>query len=137
MSGSRQTPPLFYPVCQLDHVCRVDAEEDVKDFFLLFLLTERTASFHERCLYSVHLAVVPVFGFRVARIPSDLFRFDPKQFLVHLQIYFLSFFIILLGRKINIPVSHAFIAFIFNTVWYISTTAFSITNLLLVSEPEI
>ncbi|WP_419076381.1 hypothetical protein [Phocaeicola sp.] len=23
---------MFYPVRQLDHVCRVDAEEDVKDF---------------------------------------------------------------------------------------------------------
>lgn len=32
MSGSRQTSPLFYPVRQLHHVCRVDAEEDVKDF---------------------------------------------------------------------------------------------------------
>lgn len=32
MSGSRQTRPLFYPVRQLHHVCRVDAEEDVKDF---------------------------------------------------------------------------------------------------------
>ena len=53
--------------------------------FLLFLLTERTASFHERCLYSVRLAVVPVFGSRVASISSDLFRVAPKQFLVHLQ----------------------------------------------------
>ena len=32
VSGSRQTRPLFYPVRQLHHVCRVDAEEDVKDF---------------------------------------------------------------------------------------------------------
>ena len=32
MSGSRQTRPLFYPVRQLNHVCRMDAEEDVKDF---------------------------------------------------------------------------------------------------------
>ncbi len=32
MSGSRQTRPLLYPVRQLHHVCRVDAEEDVKDF---------------------------------------------------------------------------------------------------------
>lgn len=31
-SGSRQTRPLFYPVRQLDHVCRVDAEEDIQDF---------------------------------------------------------------------------------------------------------
>lgn len=123
MSGSRQTRPLFYPVCQLNHVCRVDAEEDVKYFrplrpgldppeivvlflgperafhrsrphsgkllsdkvFLLFLLTERTASFYERCLYHVRLAVVPVFGSRVARISSDRFRFAPKQSLVHLQ----------------------------------------------------
>lgn len=121
MSGSRQTRPLFYPVRQLNHICRVDAEEDVKDFrplrpgldppeivvlllcperafhrsrphsgkflsdkvFLLFLLTERTASFHERCLYSVRLVVVPVFGSRVASISSDLFRIAPKQFLVH------------------------------------------------------
>ena len=170
-----QTRPLFYPVRQLHHVCRVDAEEDVQDFrplrpgldsteivvlllcperalhrsyphsgkflsdkvFLLFLLTERTTSFYERCLDPVRLAVVPVFSSRLVRISSDLFRFDPKQFLVYLQINFLSFFIILLGRKINIPVSHAFISFIFNTVWYISTTAFSITHLLLVSEPEI
>lgn len=124
MSGSRRTRPLFYPVRQLHHVCRVDAEEDVKDFrplrpgldppeivvlflcperafhcsscphsgkllsnkvFLLFLLTERTASFHERCLYSVLLAIVPVFSSRVARISSDLLRFDSKQSLVHLQ----------------------------------------------------
>lgn len=48
--------------------------------FLLFLLSERTASFHERCLYSVRLAVVPVFSSRVASVSSD-----PKQFLVHLQ----------------------------------------------------
>ena len=84
--------------------------------FLLFLLSKRTASFYKRCLYSVRLAVVPVFGTRLVRISSDLFRFDPKQFLMYLQINFLSFFIILLGRKINIPVSHAFITFIFNTV---------------------
>ena len=32
VSGSRQTRPLFYPVRQLYHVCRVDAEEDVQDF---------------------------------------------------------------------------------------------------------
>ena len=32
VSGSRQTRPLFYPVRQLDHVCRVDAEEDIQDF---------------------------------------------------------------------------------------------------------
>ena len=32
VSGSRQTRPLFYPVRQLDHVCRVDAEEDEQDF---------------------------------------------------------------------------------------------------------
>ena len=32
MLGSRQTRPLFYPARQLHHVCRVDAEEDVKDF---------------------------------------------------------------------------------------------------------
>lgn len=32
MLGSRQTRPLFYPVRQLHHVCRVDAEEDLKDF---------------------------------------------------------------------------------------------------------
>ena len=53
--------------------------------FLLFLLTERTASFHERCLYSVRLAVVPVFSSLVAGVSSDLFRFDSKQSLVHLQ----------------------------------------------------
>lgn len=110
MSGSRQTRPLFYPVRQLHHFCRVDAEEDVKDFcplrpghdppvivvlflcperafhcsrhhsckflsdkvFLLFLLTERTASFYERCLYSVHLAVGPVFSSCVARISFSI-----------------------------------------------------------------
>ena len=32
MSGSRQTRPLFSPVHQLNHVCRVDTEEDVQDF---------------------------------------------------------------------------------------------------------
>lgn len=32
VSGGRQTRSLFYPVCQLHHVCRVDAEEDVQDF---------------------------------------------------------------------------------------------------------
>lgn len=32
MSGSRPTYPLFYPVHQLNHVCRVDAEEDLQDF---------------------------------------------------------------------------------------------------------
>ena len=123
VSGSRQTRPLFYPVCQLNHVCRVDAEEDVKYFrplrpgldppeivvlflvperafhrsrphsgkflsdkvFFLFLLTERTASFYERCLYPVRLAVVPVFSSRVASVASALFRFDSKQSLVHLQ----------------------------------------------------
>ena len=30
VSGSRQTRHLFYPVCQLNNVCRVDAEEDVQ-----------------------------------------------------------------------------------------------------------
>ena len=72
MSGSRQTRPPFYPVRQLDHVCRVDAEEDVKDFFLLFLLTERTASFYERCLYPVRLAVVPVFSSRVDSVSFSI-----------------------------------------------------------------
>ena len=121
----RQSPngPLFYPVRQLHHVCRVDVEEDVQDFrplrpgldppeivvfflyperafhrsrphsgkllsdkvFLLFLLTELTVSFYERCLYPVCLAVVPVFSSRVASVSSDLFRFDSKQSLVHLQ----------------------------------------------------
>ena len=102
-SFSVRQPPneLFVLSCrQLDHVCHVDAEEDVQDFrplspgldppeivvlfpcperafhrsrphsgkylsdkvFLLFLLTERTASFYERCLYPVRLAVVPVFS---------------------------------------------------------------------------
>ena len=31
-SGGRQLCSLLYPVCQLHHVCRVDAEEDVHDF---------------------------------------------------------------------------------------------------------
>ena len=31
-SGGRQLCSLRYPVCQLHHVCRVDAEEDVQDF---------------------------------------------------------------------------------------------------------
>ena len=31
VSGGRQLCSLFYPVCQLHHVCRVDAEEDVQD----------------------------------------------------------------------------------------------------------
>ena len=53
--------------------------------FLLFLLTERTASFYERCLYPVRLAVAPVFSSRVASVASDPFRFDSKQSLVHLQ----------------------------------------------------
>ena len=119
VSVSHQTHPLFYHIRQLHHVCRVDAEEDVKDFrplhpgldppeivvlflcperafhhsrphsgkflsdkvFLLFLLTERTASFYERCLYPVHLAVVPVFSSRVASVASDIFRFAPNSFL--------------------------------------------------------
>ena len=72
MSGSRQTRPPFYPVRQLDHVCRVDAEEDVKDFFLLFLLTERTASFYERCPYSVRLTVVHVFSSSVAHVSFSI-----------------------------------------------------------------
>ena len=41
------------------------------------------------------------------------------------QTTFLSFFNILLGKKTNNPVNHAFTIFIFNTVWYIFTTAFS------------
>ena len=40
--------------------------------FLLFLLTERTASFYERCLYPVRLAVGPVFSSRVARISFSI-----------------------------------------------------------------
>lgn len=40
--------------------------------FLLFLLTERTASFYERCLYSVRLAVVPVFSSRVASVSFSI-----------------------------------------------------------------
>ena len=128
---------LLYPELAF-HRSRPHSGKFLSDkVFLLFLLTERTTSFYERCLDPVRLAVVPVFSSRLVRISSDLFRFDPKQFLMYLQINFLSFFIILLGRKINIPLSHAFISFIFNTVWYISTTAFSITHLLLVSEPEI
>ena len=112
---------MFYPVSQLNHVCRVDAEEDVKDFrplrlglappeivvlflgperafhrsrphsgkllsdkvFLLFLLTERTASFYERCLYPVRLAVAPVFSSRIAGVSSDYFRVD--QYVVDLR----------------------------------------------------
>ena len=40
--------------------------------FLLFLLTERTASFYERCLYPVRLAVVPVFSSRVASVSFSI-----------------------------------------------------------------
>ena len=62
VSGSRQTPPLFYSVSQLHHVCRVDAEEDVKDFrplcpgldpseiIVLFLYPER--AFHRSLPHS-------------------------------------------------------------------------------------
>ena len=32
VSGGRQLCSLLYSVCQLHHVCRVDAEEDVQDF---------------------------------------------------------------------------------------------------------
>ncbi|MDD6975257.1 MAG: hypothetical protein PUI52_00635, partial [Bacteroidales bacterium] len=32
VSGNHLMYSLLYPVCQLHHVCRVDAEEDVKDF---------------------------------------------------------------------------------------------------------
>ena len=32
VSGGRQLCSLLYPFCQLHHVCRVDAEEDVQDF---------------------------------------------------------------------------------------------------------
>ena len=32
VSGNHQLCSLLYPVCQLHHVCRVDAEEDVQDF---------------------------------------------------------------------------------------------------------
>ena len=71
---------------QAFHRCRPHHGKFLSDkVFLFFLLPERTASFYERCLYSVRLAVVPVFGSRVASVSSDLFRFDPKQFLVHLQ----------------------------------------------------
>ena len=117
----RQTSPLSYPVRQRDHVCRVDAEEDVTDFrqlrpgldpseivvlflgperathrsrphsgkflsdkvFLLLLLTERMASFHEKCQYPVRLAAIPVFSSRIARISSDYFRVD--QYVVDLR----------------------------------------------------
>ena len=53
VSGSRQLCSLLYPVHHLQHVCRVDAEEDVQDFrqlrpdldtpqvALLFLRAER------------------------------------------------------------------------------------------------
>ena len=41
------------------------------------------------------------------------------------QTTFFSFFNILPGKKTNNPVNHAFTIFIFNTVWYIFTTAFS------------
>ena len=34
VSGCRQLCSLLYPVRQLHHVCRVDAEEDVQDFRL-------------------------------------------------------------------------------------------------------
>ena len=37
-SSRHQTRPLFYPVRQLNHVCRVDAEEDTQDFCPLCLL---------------------------------------------------------------------------------------------------
>ena len=40
--------------------------------FLLFLLTERTASFYERCLYLVRLAVVPVFSSCVASVSFSI-----------------------------------------------------------------
>ena len=99
-TGGRQLCSLLYPVRQLHHVCRVDAEEDVQDFrqlrpgldppqvvvlflcseralhrcrphpgkflsdkvFPLLLLAERTSSLHERGLYPILLAAVPVFG---------------------------------------------------------------------------
>ena len=32
VSGNHQLCSLLYPVRQLHHVCRVDAEEDVQDF---------------------------------------------------------------------------------------------------------
>ena len=35
VSGNHQMCSLLYSVCQLHHVCRVDAEEDVQDFRLL------------------------------------------------------------------------------------------------------
>ena len=35
VSRGRQLCSLLYPVCQLHHVCSVDAEEDVQDFRLL------------------------------------------------------------------------------------------------------
>ena len=48
------------------------------EVFLLFLLTERTASFHERCLYFVLPAVVSVLSTYIARISSDLFSHQHK-----------------------------------------------------------
>ena len=71
VSGSRQTRPLFYPVRQLHHVCRVDAEEEVKDFrplrpgldppetVVFFLCPER--AFHRSRPHSVKLLSDKVF----------------------------------------------------------------------------
>ena len=84
MSGGRQTRSLFYPVRQLNRVCRVDAEEDVKDFRPLLPGLD-PPEIVGLFLYPVRLAVVPVFSSRVAGVSSDLFRFDSKQSLVHLQ----------------------------------------------------
>lgn len=59
-TGGRQLCSLLYPVCQLHHVCCVDAEEDVQDFrqispgldspqvVVLFLCAERALHRMER-----------------------------------------------------------------------------------------
>ena len=112
MSGSRQTRPLFYPVRQLHHVCRVDAEEDVKDFrplrpgldppeiVMLFLCLERafhrsrphSDKFHHYVVQQLIVCQWPgriyyhVAEYLVVDVAVQLFhQFRAAESLVHLQ----------------------------------------------------
>lgn len=65
--------------------CPHSGEFPADKVLLLFLLREWTASFHERRLYPIRLAVVPVLCSGIACISANLLRFNPEQPLVHLE----------------------------------------------------
>lgn len=96
VSGSSQTRPLFYPVRQLHHVCRVDAEEDVKVFrplrpgldppeiVVLFLCPER--AFHRSRPHSGKLHHYVVQQLVVRQWPCRIYYHVAEYLVVYVDV---------------------------------------------------